>query len=725
MATSPLPAPDETPGGGGMSDEELAQLLEGHEQRAIGYFDSEIAKEQAKAIEYYYGNVSDVPVLDGCSSAVDHTVAITVDNGLASVLKPFVSAEEVVAFDPVGEEDVEMAEQATEYVNHVIHKDNPGFLILHNWFKDALLTKIGIVKVWWEDKTRREARQVVVDALQLEEARQAPGYLDEQDNGDGTFTVSIEEEIADGREKICGVPPEEFLISPHARSIEFGECPYAAHKPTNFTRSDLVALGFDRDIVDALPSMASDEMGEARRRARYADQEWYNSTREAIGSDKSAETIALLDEFVLCDFNGDGIAEMRRVLRVGSTILFNEEVDDNAFAILCPVPMPHKVIGRSLADQSMEEQKIGTAITRQTLDNLYKTNNPRPIVPDTARTDGTEDSLFDSSPGAEIRVKAPGQLEWSVVPFAADKSYPMLEYIHQRAEEKTGIQRKGNGLNADALKKNSPDTATQAAIDENSRNERAELIARIFAETGVKRLFKLILKDLVKYQPKARLIRLRNKFVEMNPQGWNPDMDLTISVGLGVGNKAEQIMQADAVLQTMAELQQTPYAYLIDAEKVHNALKRKFTAAGIKNVDDFLNDPKEKEAPPPQPNPEMAKVQADVEAKQAELGMKQEMQAAEMLFKEQEGQLKLELARQEAEARLQLERERAQMEADLAREKAQAEIALAQEKFRAELAMNERRMQMEERIAERNAQRAERETEAKISKNRPGGDLDK
>ena len=545
------------------------------------------------------------------------------------------------------------------------------------------------MKAWWEDQTRREVRRLVVDAAQLEAARASPDYLGEQDHGDGTFTVEIQDTIADGRVKIESVPPEEFLISPFARSIE--DAPYVAHRPSNYTRSDLVELGFDADIVDELPAASGAGQGEeSRQQARYRDEQWYAGTQVAIGADKSQDIIAVLDEFVRCDYDGDGLAELRRVIRVGDVILFNEvqEAQDGApFALLCPCPMPHKVYGRGLADQAMEGQKVATAVLRQTLDNLYKTNNPRPVVPDTAVGDSTFDDLGDSSPGAVIRTRAPAQLDWAVVPFTAASSFPMLEYIARDIEERTGIQRKGQGFNAEALKKNSPDTATQAAIDENSRNERAELVARIFAETGVKRLFKLVLRLLVRHQPRARIVRLRNAWVPIDPSGWNAEMDLSITVGLGVGSRMEQIGQANDVLRTMAELQQTPYAWLVDAAKVHKALKRKFAAAGIKNVDDYLVDPARAPAPP--------------QPRQAGADPAVQLKAAELQGRQQEAALKLQLMREEAGAKLQLERE-----------KAAAEIALARERMAAEVALERERMRM-------------KEGEAKLDEARPGGELDK
>lgn len=713
MASLPVPINDDR----GMTDSELASLCAGHEAKAIGYFTSDIAAEQAKAINYYYGIMDDVPVLDGCSGVRDFSVAIMVDNGLASVLKPFVSADDMVSFTGRGPEDEQQAEQATEFVNYVINCDNPGFLIFHNWFKDALLTKLGIVKVWWEDQSTTGEYEQPADAESLLSLRGDDNYLREREVGDGLYAVHMQRHNPDGRVKIEGIPPEEFLISPFARTLE--TAPYVAHKPKSFTRSDLVEFGVDPEIVEGLPAGASHTNEESRSQARYRDEQYgANSPSNDHGSDKSQDILDIIDEYVRVDFDGDGISELRRIVRVGDVILMNEVVDEAPFATLCPVPMPHKVYGQSTADQAIEGQRVSTAIIRQTLDNLYKSNNPRPEVPDGAVNENTWDDIGDTSPGAAIRTKQGGLLDWQVVPFAADKSFSMLEYVALGIEERCGVQRKGNGLNPETLKKNSPDTATQATLDENSRNERAEMVARIFAETGVKRLFKLILKLLVAHQPKERMIRLRNKWVEVDPRGWNPDMDLEIAVGLGVGNKAEEIGQADSVLATMAELQDTKFAYLIDAKKVHKALARKFTAVGIKNVDDYLVDPDTAEPPEPQPSPEMAKVQAQIEGDKAKTQMAGEKAAIELQQARAEGAAKIDLMREEAAAKLELDRARSIEEANLAREKFAFEAELAREKMAldAELAREQAARDHEHRM---------KEADAKISANRAGGDLAK
>lgn len=706
---------DEFAEGGAMSDDELAVLLSQHEAQAVGYYDDEISAEQATAIDYYYRRMDDLPAAEGTSSVVDGTVAIVVDNALAAILKPFVSADDTVSFAPRGPEDEDQAKQATEYVNYVFNCDNAGFTILHHWFKDALLTKVGIVKTWWNDTTKTNEEPVIAeDEMQLAYLREDERYAGEQQNPDGTFTVILATEEKDGRVVVENVPAEEFRISPFARSIE--EAAYVAHYPRNITRSDLVAMGFDPDIVDELPTFTTDGTEEGRRNARYHDEK-FSDTGESMPH-KSQDIIGIRDEYVKIDFDGDGIAELRRIVRVDDTILLNEEVDDNPFSLICPVPMPHKVYGLSLADQTMDLQRISTVLWRQTLDNLYKSNNPRPVLPEgSERADGsTAESLMDFAPGSAI-FEGRSPIRFEAVPFVADKSFPMLEYVETQQEARTGIRRTGQGLNTNAIKKG-PITDYQRATDEAGKNIRPEMIARIFAETGVKRLFKQILALVVKFQPKARVIRLRNEWVEIDPRGWSPDMDLVVSVGLGMGDRAEQLASSQAVLETMAEIGQTPFASLIDEQKVYNAVARHFTAAGVKNIDDFLNEPEDQDpnAPPQpeEPSPEEMAAQAEMQMQAAKLQSEQAMQQAKMQGEQQLAELRLQIQAQENATKIELAQAQAAAQAELARDKAAFEAQLAEQKLLQELELAERRMQMQERMGD-----------SKLSQNRPGGDLDK
>ena len=703
MASLPVlsaaePAADET-----MPDTELLAILSAYETGAIGYqgADTDITAEQERALNYYNGVMDDVPAQDGCSSVVDGTVALVVDNALAAVLKPFVSSDETVRFAPRQAEDMEVAEQATEYVNYVFNCDNPGFLILHDWFKDAFLSKRGIVKVWWEDQTRMETQQVPLDDEMVKQfTRARPDYLGEE-NG----VALIGSQVPDGKVRVENVPPEEFRISPAARSDE--RAPYIAHVPGSTTRSDLIEMGFDPEIVESLPAHQATVDDSQVRQARYSD-EGYDVNMPHPLVDKAGDLMALRDEYCRVDYDGDGVAELRRIMRVDDVILLNEQVDDHPFATLCPVPMPHKFFGHSLADRAIQEQKIGTVLWRQSLDNLYKSNNPRPVIGDGAwKEDGsTSDSLMDNAPGAGVYLKDIAQFKFEAVPFTADKTYAMMELLDKKVEENSGVQRAGQGLDTNALRKSGQMTATEMAMIASGKNARTEMVARIFAETGVARLFKLILNLVSTHQPRARMIRLRNKWVEIDPRGW-PEMDVSISVGLGIGDKAEQIAQADSVLETMAEVMNSPYAYMITPTNAYNALKRKFTASGIKNTDDFIEQPQPGQEQQQRPSPEQQKVEGELQLQAAKLQGEQQINAAKLQQQREEALLKQQLAREEAE-----------FEAQLAIEKMDREFALA-----------ERKMQFEAQLAEKKAAaeatRRQAESDAKMSQNRPGGDLDK
>jgi hypothetical protein len=384
--------------------------------------------------------------------------------------------------------------------------------------------------------------------------------------------------------------------------------------------------------------------------------------------------------------------------------------------------MPHKIYGLSLADLVIDEQRISTVVLRQFLDNLYLANNPRIEVPEGAeREDGsTFDDIANIAPGAPIRTAQAGMLVPFAIPFVADKVLPALALVEQMAEMRTGIQKQGQGLDPNTLDSANQITATQAAQMEEAQNNRAELIARIFAETGVKQLYRMILRLLIQHQPRSRVIRLRTKWVEIDPRSWNSDMDLSISVGLGIGNKAQQIAVADGILQTIAMAMQDPRAAtLFPLEKVFNAIKRKLVAAGIKNTDEFIQEPQRDEQgnvvePETPPDPETMKVQADMQAKQAELQMKQA-----------EGQMKMELEREKIAAQIQLEREKAQAEIVMNQQRMEAELELERQRMHLQHEADMRAAAVKEELSARDSERKDREADSKIKRNRDGGSLSK
>jgi hypothetical protein len=715
MATAYAPQPEENlPESGAMSDDELAAHLSEHEHRAIGYYESEIASEQADAIDRYYRR----PYGDertGRSQVVDGTVAITIDNALAAILKPFVSSEETVVFSPVGPEDEEIAEQATEYVNYVLHNDNSGFMVLHDWFKDALLQKVGVVKAYWEDYSNRQIERMEnLDPIQLQTIESDDCRIIDGPFGPnefGLYTVDVERIHRDGKLCVENIPPEEYRISPFARPGRIP--PYEAHV-TRKSKSELIEMKFDPATVKSLSKSANNGIDDTRAIARYEDEQWGTNREDMVGTEAN-DLVDFNDEFVLIDYDGDGVSELRRVMRSGNVILYNEQVDYSLFAKICPCPMPHKIYGLSVADQVKDEQRIATVLWRQTLDNLYLSNNPRPVVAQNAeRSDGsTINDLLDDAPGSIIRTAANGEIGNFAVAFVADKAFPMLSYVEQQAESRTGISKHGQGLDPDALDKAGQITATQSAIEEEGRNSRAEMIGRIFAETGVRDLFRLMLKILVNHQPKSRIVRLRNKWVEMDPRSWNADMDVTISVGLGMGSKAQQMVTAQTVLATMETLGASPFASLLDPEKVYNGVKRLFNAAGIKNVDDYLNEPQRDQqgnlqTPPPPPDPKMMVAQNKMQLDQMTAQHQAQMAEASQSLKQMQ-----------AQTQAQIDVMRANSEAELGAMRLHMQAALDAMQAGHDMHLSEQKAAHDHEIA-----RTKAEADAKLQKFRSGGKLD-
>ena len=704
-----------------LPDEELAAMLDTLHRQAVGYLTSEVAAEQETALNYYYGRPFG-DEQDGRSKVVDLTVAEVVDNAKASILKPFLSSDQVVQFHPRGPEDDPAAQQATELVNYMFFSENDGVKVIHDALHDGLLQKIGVAKVWWEDTSRQVPEEVTGDAMTMEaiaaDVVEGPFETDEP----GVFMAVVQKPYADGCIKIENVPPEEFRISPYARNLT--DAPYLGHT-TLKSRSALLAMGFDRDTVDNIGTATPDPFDDTRKLARYADEDEGGLT-SARESDKSQELVEVHHEFVLLDYDNDGISERREIIRAGNTILFNEVTDDHPFVCWCSVPMPHKVYGRSYADLSMDMQRIRSVLNRQMLDNLYLSNNPRPELPITAeRSDGTTlEDLDNMVPGAVIRTNQPGQLGTFGVAFVADKAFPMLEYTERQIMARTGVALVGQGLDPETLKRER--TATEASIEDEGRNTRLEMVARFFADDFVKPLMRKMLRLVVKYQPRAKAIRLRGEWVQVDPRSWNADMDCTISVGLGVNNKRESLAAAQLALQTMERLAASPFAPLLLSPKgVYEAMKKLFEAAGFRNVDAYLQEPTDEriaaagQNQPPDP---------DAMKAQAELQMKQ----AEMQAKQQEAAMKLQLAEREAGAKLELERARAEQEAALAEAKAQREYELAIAKMQAEQQLAREKMQMEAELAREAARlnAAARVESAKVGgdtalpSNRPGGALD-
>jgi hypothetical protein len=660
-----------------MDEGTLKGILDAEIDNAIGFIESETTDDRRKALEYYnryeYGNE-----VEGRSQIVTGEVAEVVDGALPQLLRIFTQSDEIVRFEPKGPGDEEKAKQATEYVNWVMNRDNDGVLLMHNWFKDALLQKNGIVKVYWDEKidvskekyqnlTQDEVAMLLndpeVEVVNQKTTEIAPAGIDEMGMMIPpifSYDVKLKKTKKTGKVIVENVPPEEFLISKKARTI--ADAPFVAHRRLA-TRSELTAMGFDKDVIDNLPTYA-DLTYNQENVARF-DQGEQPSDQASL--DFSMQEIEVMEVYIRVDFDSDGIAELRKITYAGTEILDNEEADFVPFCSVCPIPMPHKFFGHSLADRAVDIQLIKSTVTRQILDNLYMTNSPRMGV---VEGQVNLDDLLTVTANGIVRMKNTQAIIPLTVPPTASQSFPLLEYLDSVQAKRTGVSDQMNGLNPDVLQNS---TATAVAMMQSSAAGKVELIARVFAETGVKDLFQKILQLLCKYQDKERIVRLRGKYVSIDPREWTNGFDISINVGLGTGNKQEQMAMIAMVLGKQEEILKTVGINnpLVSLTNYRQTLGRFIEAAGFKDSNEFFLEitpeqeqmmAQQSQQQQPQQDPAMEAYVAQMQAKMAadnakaenDIQIAQVKAEAQIRLKQQEFEMTMALKKQEFEYEAQL-----------------------------------------------------------------------
>jgi len=659
-----------------MNQEELKALVADEINNAIGYLESDTVQARADAMSYYFRDKYGTEV-EGRSQVVTGEVAEAVDGALPQLIRVFTSCEDAVRFEPTKDGEEELADQASDMANWVFYKDNDGFLILHNWFKDALLQKVGVVKAYWEEKkdTIKEKYKGLTDdelamIMQTGEWEITKQVTDVVIGMDGmpynTHNITIQKINDESRIAIENVPPEEFLISKRAKTIE--DSPFTAHRRM-IARGDLIAMGYEKSIVDTIP--ANDRLEYAPERlARFGRDELPDYTQS---SDLSMEEVEIFECYIKVDTNDNGLLELRRVILGGETILSNEECDYVPFHSVCPIPIPHKFFGQSLADRTMDLQLTKSTILRQMLDNLYLTNNARVTA---VEGQVNLDDLLTSTAGGVIRVKNAQAVNQLNVQNTAGQSFPMMEYLDGVQAKRTGVSDLQQGLDANVLQ-NTTATAVAAMMQQSAG--KLELMARIFAETGVKSLFRGILHLLCKYQNQAKTIRMRGKWVSYDPREWSNLYDVSINVGLGNGNRQEQIAMLQMIMAKQEEIIGKYGANnpLVTVTQYRGTLGRMIEMAGFKDTTSFINEItpeveqqilQQASQPPADPTSEAAQLYAKVEEQKSQLTA-------------QTNQAKLQLDREQMQvdnARKELEMQQKQMQMDGDYRIKEAELQLKQ-----------------------------------------------
>jgi hypothetical protein len=510
-----------------------------------------------------------------------------------------------------------------------------------------------------------------------------------------------------GCARVDNIPPEEFGITRRQRSVMLRDCDYCFHEVRR-TQAELIADGYDKEQIKKLPDYAADGGSEELSRDTVGE----SSLDASDALNKATRQIRVTEHYVLMDYEGTGKARRYRVTTAssGGEILKRkgklEIVPDMIrFAAMTPVIMAHRFFGRSVADLVMDIQRIKTALTRAALDNIYFANNQRMEVAQDGATKDTIDDMLANRLGGLVRTQRIG----SVAPIPNQPIgsfvFPMIEYMDSVREWRTGVTRQGQGLDPNALQ----NIGEKAVMDaQSAARAKTKLIARIFAETGVKEMFWLLHATIRQNASQAETVKLRNQWTKVDPQEWRQRDDLTINVGLGTGSKDQEIMVLREIMQIQGNAIQTPKMKLANPTNVYNTLKQLVRKAGLNSIEPYFTDPAQTPEPPPEPSPDEKKLMADTQAKQAELQMKQvEMQmkqqqaGQDMQMRQQQAVVDMQMQQQKAAQELQLQRDKMQLEAQLRREEMVAEQALKREQINAEIELKRQQLVAELDLKER------------------------
>ena len=618
--------------------EHLAGVIQSEMDDAKDFI-HQVGAERAESTEYYLGNEP-----AGNSSMQSEYVSTDVRDSvlfmLPSIMRTFFGTKKIVEFVPHGPEDIAIAEQQTNYVNYIIQEKNPGFQVLYSAFKDALVRKTGFVKVFWDDSISATTHEftgldpqsyqaltldpnveIVKETVTMETITQVDPMTGEQFTQEIPATYDLTIRRIKSKDQVCieSVPPEEVLISRNARDLETAS--YVAHRMIKSV-SDLVAMGYDEEEIEQHATQTSSAIDPESYEEVVARNPFDNMVYPDR-NDSGAKDVLYVEHYLFYDFDDDGIDERIRVCTVGDGVhvLNVEQWDDLPIAMFCPDPEPHTAIGSCPADYLKPIQAAKSQIMRDTLDSLGHSIFPRMAV---VEGQVNIDDVLNTDIGQPIRVRAPGMVQPFTVPFAGKEAFPVLGYLDDAKENRTGVSKASAGLNADALQ-----SSTSAAVSAtmSGAQGRIELICRHFAEGGLKQIFRVTNNLIIKHQNAQDVFRLEGKFIPVDPRYWNNDKDMIVNVAISKSSDEEKYAilsqlagKQELIMQTMG-----PNNPLVSLQQYSNTLTRMIEIAGFKDAQSFINT-EVQPTPPPSPEsqkPDPAEILAQAEAMKAQnLGQK-------------------------------------------------------------------------------------------------------
>lgn len=705
-----------------LTDMEFLEIVRSEQQAAIGIETGDsVVADRIRAMEYFKGEMSDLPSMPNRSKATSTDVSDAVLTALPDLCEIFIGGEDIGAFRAVGEEDEEAAKQETEVVNHVIMEQNPGFELVHDGIHDALLNKVGIYNFWIEEEENYSADKLEGQTtMSVEAALQQHGenVMNVTQTGEDPmlgplYSFTIQRAKTNKCVKIAAVDPNRFAVARDTKGLR--DTTYCCMMTTPRAQ-ELKAMGLNPDQVDRLAEFNASAKQEQEMARDTAGE---NLNPMSNGATHDLRTVCVYVHVIRVDAMDEGRPQIWRIVsnEQCTELLDKEMLSCVPFAAGSPYRIPHRLYGRSLADLLLELQRIRTALTRLHLDAGFFSINQRHEI---ALSDANEHTLSDylnNIPGYPVRSKTGNALKPLTNARSDFATLESLEYFATVAENRTGIVRNAQGINPDTLH----DTAKGAQMLMTAAQKRLRMIARTLAETLFKDLFIGVHTLLRTSGSQQMTVRITGKkWVPVDPSSWGERSDMTIEIGMGAGGREMDLVAAQAIGALLEKVMNAQAAGALKAPVVTEDDIYRFgdwfvERAGVKKK--FFTDPKPAmqaaAQQPPQEDPETQKAKAELQ-----------LQAQKMQADAQAQAAKLANDKAAAEAKARLDAWVAQKQADLAEQKAAFEAQLAEENAQREAELARYTADLQAETARHQAE-VKSEADVHISKNRPGGELNK
>lgn len=657
-----------------LTDDEIQNTITNAVREAVDFVESEIAPDRIRAQKYFDGR-SAVDFEEGRSKVVATKVRDTIRAIKPALMRVFLQSDKPVEFIPNSPQSVMGADQATKYAKFVFERNN-GFRVLSDVFHDALIKKVGVAKVYYDEVPHVEIDEYSdltpeqlafieddpeVEIIDREEEIFAEAVIDEMGVEIQPRMASYELRVArtsvKGQIKIQSVAPEDFFVDRMAVSID--DCYVCGH--TSEARvGDLVAMGFDFDTVYDLAGSSDGTVDDEEEMARRG---WGDNDDNENAADPSMRKVQLTEAYMRMDVEGTGVPRMYKFICAGNDyeILDYELCDYVPFAIFEVDPEPHTFFGRSLAEIVIEDQDASTSLLRGLLDGLAMANNPRVMA---VTNMVNMDDLLNNEIGGIVRVKDINALREFAIGNAATAALPAIQFYDEAIRAKTGVTGAAMGMDADALQSQTA-AGVNAAVQ--AASAVSELIARNLAEGGMRQMFRLIAQIARANPNEGEMMRLDGQFVPVDPRSWTSDLDLVTNVGLGNNHRDERIAALQMTMQTQMQVWQTygPSNGIVTMTGIRNTLADILGMAGIHNADRYYN----------QMNPQIEQ-QLMMQAAQAAQGQQpQQPSDPNMAFLQSE-QMKMSARAQVDMAKVQLDAEKMRMDDDRERDRMAQDLAI-------------------------------------------------